>query len=266
MLTKRQRELQQEKMARSLIEDERALELDLERRRQRKLRDEEEQQKLLKAKREAKVKPLSKKREPKPSDYSEISSGKKITYKVIVKTSERVGAQTEASIWIQLFGANGKTKLIKLVKSQTKKVAFQRGNKDVFDINAYDVGKLEAINVGHAQLEIKYAWYADYIIVEDHLNNRAFKFEPNDWFGDGSKDKRSMRFLREPTSTILREEFAKRSRDISNNQNKLFSSSSSSSRDSTPDSRKKEEGRKKSSTPIQSKTGNKKLSSSSSLK
>ena len=84
----------------------------------------------------------------------EINSGDKLTYKVIVKTGDRLGSSSEAEIRLQMFGQRGKSKVIPLTKSTSHQLPFRRANTDVFEIQNYDLGPIKAIKIGHSEKDI----------------------------------------------------------------------------------------------------------------
>ncbi len=89
----------------------------------------------------------------------EVTSGSKVKYTIAVQTGSRQGSSTQARIKLKLFGDRNEnfiktTRWIDLEKSSTHKLPFQRGNKDVFEIEIFDIGKLIAITIGHVETEI----------------------------------------------------------------------------------------------------------------
>lgn len=138
------------------------------------------------------------KRKSKSSEFDnleEVESGEQITYKIVVKTGDRLGASTEADVSIQLFGERGKSRPFPLKKSKLHKLPFRKSNTDVFEIETLDVGDVKAIQIGHSEPEIEYSWYMDYLRVEDHLNNISYNFECKDWFSSNSDDRKTSRIL-----------------------------------------------------------------------
>ena len=88
------------------------------------------------------------------NDLKEIKSGNEIKYRVIIKTSDKPGASTDALIKLCFYGKKGKSKLFKLKDSKTHRIPFRKGNTDVFDLSIYDIGKIEAISIGHSEKDI----------------------------------------------------------------------------------------------------------------
>ncbi len=87
-------------------------------------------------------------------NLNEIKSGDTILYKIVVKTSDRLGSSTEADIKIQLFGKKGKSRLIHLKNSTRHKIPFRRSNVDEFEVMIYDIGVIRAISIGHSETDI----------------------------------------------------------------------------------------------------------------
>lgn len=90
----------------------------------------------------------------KVKNLEEVNGGEKVTYKVVVKTGDRLGSSSEAKISLQIFGEKGKTKLIPLEKSSTHRIPFRKSNTDVFEIECYDLGTINAIQIGHNEQDI----------------------------------------------------------------------------------------------------------------
>ena len=84
----------------------------------------------------------------------EINEGRQKLYKILVKTSDIQGSSTTADIQLQLFGKLGKSKLISLKNSVTNKIPFARSKTDVFEYKISDVGKINAIKIGHNERDI----------------------------------------------------------------------------------------------------------------
>ena len=80
--------------------------------------------------------------------------GEQSRYRVHVYTGNRLGASTKADIKLVLFGDKGRTEEIFLKDSRTYKVKFQRGQEDIFELNAVYVGPVRKIAIGHDRKEL----------------------------------------------------------------------------------------------------------------
>lgn len=76
-------------------------------------------------------------------------------YKVSVKTGNRNGASTNASIRIKFYGKKGYTDFINLVDSETHRVPFLKDQTDVFAIQTNHVGDFAGITIGHDQKDMR---------------------------------------------------------------------------------------------------------------
>ncbi|ESO97796.1 hypothetical protein LOTGIDRAFT_208950 [Lottia gigantea] len=71
---------------------------------------------------------------------------KNIPYEVTIWTSDISSAGTDANVFIQMYGENGKTDEQFM---QNKSDEFERGKCDKFKIEAADVGRLHKLRIGH---------------------------------------------------------------------------------------------------------------------
>lgn len=161
-----------------------------------KLKQEEEKQQL-QAKQAEYVKDYE--------DLDEIKSGKQSKLRVIIKTSDKTGSGTDALIRLRLYGTKGKSRIYKLKESKTHRIPFRRGNTDVFDLNVHDIGKINAISIGHSEMDIEYSWLLDYVKIEDYENNHTINFEYNDWFSVKSNDGQTSRILTKKQQNVRNE-------------------------------------------------------------
>ena len=90
----------------------------------------------------------------------EVTEGALVKYRAVVKTGDRLGSSTEASIKLRLFGSKGKSKQFRLDNSRTHRIPFRKGNTDVFDLELFDIGKIKAVYLGHSEKKIGKLIYA----------------------------------------------------------------------------------------------------------
>ena len=82
--------------------------------------------------------------------------------KVFVQTGRKVpGASTKAEVKLRLFGSKGKSEPFVLSQSRTHKIPFQKGQEDVFHLEAFDVGPLDKIVIGHERREMEFSWFLE---------------------------------------------------------------------------------------------------------
>ncbi|XP_030048769.1 lipoxygenase homology domain-containing protein 1 [Microcaecilia unicolor] len=96
-----------------------------------------------------------------PSEILDIE--KLINYEVIVTTGKVRGAGTNANVFMQLYGENGKSEET-ILKSRSND--FERGAIDIFKIEAADVGKIIKLRIGHDGKGIGDGWYLETITIK----------------------------------------------------------------------------------------------------
>ena len=67
------------------------------------------------------------------------------TYHVYVHTGNKLGAGTDANVYVVLFGGKDDTGTMFLKSSKTNKNKFERNQMDEFVIEAVDIGELQKI-------------------------------------------------------------------------------------------------------------------------
>ena len=74
-----------------------------------------------------------------------------IKYRVEVYTASEPGADTEAELFIQLFGSRGDSGKRVLFNCLNNKTPFQGGQMDLFEIEAVELQEIEKVVVGHEE-------------------------------------------------------------------------------------------------------------------
>lgn len=105
-----------------------------------------------------------------PTEFVEIE--KAIPYEITVWTSELRGAGTDASVFIQMYGVDGKTEEYKL---RNKTDNFESGQVDKFKLEAADVGPLQKIRIGHDGAGLQSGWHLDKVLVQRHPSLKSKK-------------------------------------------------------------------------------------------
>ncbi|XP_072046121.1 lipoxygenase homology domain-containing protein 1-like [Amphiura filiformis] len=91
---------------------------------------------------------------------------KKVTkYNVKIQTSSEDNSETTANVYISLYGEKGHTGVRQLRKSD-QEVLFQKGQTDLFKIEAVDLGSLQKVIIGHDGKDGAFGWLIDEITVE----------------------------------------------------------------------------------------------------
>lgn len=71
------------------------------------------------------------------------------SYKVDVYTGKEPGADTEASVYVQLIGARGDSGKRLLYKSLNNDMKFQEGQMDTFEVEAVSLKEIKQVVIGH---------------------------------------------------------------------------------------------------------------------
>jgi lipoxygenase homology domain-containing protein 1 len=102
-----------------------------------------------------------------------------VKYRVTVRTGDKRGAGTDANVFVILHGPDGDTGKRNLESAGNN---FERGNADVFGIEAFDVGELTKITIGHDGSGFGSGWFLDNVVVRDEtLHNKEYKFQCGRW-------------------------------------------------------------------------------------
>jgi len=131
-------------------------------------------------------------------------------YKITVYTGKKVGAGTDADVFITLYGNQGQSGAILL---DDKKNNFESGKcvfkylirffifsfifnrKDEFIIECPTVGELNKILIAHNNKGAAPGWFLDRILVEDLNEHRIYEFPCNRWLSTDEDDGQISRFL-----------------------------------------------------------------------
>ena len=113
-----------------------------------------------------------------------------VQYTVSVVTGTVKGAGTDANVSIIVYGSNGDSGERKLDKSKTHFDKFERGQTDVFDITAVDLGELTKVKIWHDDKNLGADWYLDRVEVAATLAGRTkqWTFPCNKWLALDKED------------------------------------------------------------------------------
>ena len=119
--------------------------------------------------------------------YLYIPELKPVQYEVAVYTADVAHAGTDANVSIVIYGDNGDTGQRKLTKKMVN--LFERAQKDVFTIEALDLGQLKRLRIEHDNKGFGAGWMLDKIEVTNLDSSKTVQFPCNQWFdkkkGDG---------------------------------------------------------------------------------
>ncbi|KAJ3604783.1 hypothetical protein NHX12_026835, partial [Muraenolepis orangiensis] len=86
-----------------------------------------------------------------------------INYEVTVTTGDRRAAGTNASVFCQIYGEDGKTQVLAL---QNRSNNFERGTTEIFKVEAHNVGKVYKIRIGHDGSGIGDGWFLEAVDIK----------------------------------------------------------------------------------------------------
>ena len=99
----------------------------------------------------------------------------KVSYKIQVKTSDKLGAGTDANVKLKLTGENGESSEWALVKSETYDDPFERDHIDEFTFEGkVNLGELFVCRIWHDNSGFKSGWHLEYVRVLQGDKNWLF--------------------------------------------------------------------------------------------
>ncbi|KAM5305132.1 lipoxygenase homology domain-containing protein 1 isoform 3-T3 [Glossophaga mutica] len=115
------------------------------------------------------------------------------SYTVSVKTSDILGAGTDANVFIIIFGENGDSGTLALKQSANWN-KFERNNTDTFNFaDMLSLGHLCKLRVWHDSKGIFPGWHLNYIDVKDNSRDETFRFQCDCWFSKTEGDRQTVR-------------------------------------------------------------------------
>ncbi|XP_078602947.1 allene oxide synthase-lipoxygenase protein-like isoform X2 [Branchiostoma floridae x Branchiostoma japonicum] len=103
-------------------------------------------------------------------------------YTLEIHTGRTKGSGTDSTITVILIGAWARTPPIKL--DQAFMNNFEAGHVDILDIEAVDVGEVQAMTLSTDSFGVKSDWYVDSIFVVDRQRGRRQEFPVYRWITD----------------------------------------------------------------------------------
>ncbi|XP_033890281.3 lipoxygenase homology domain-containing protein 1-like [Acipenser ruthenus] len=110
------------------------------------------------------------------------------TYTVTVKTGDKKYAGTDANVFITLYGDKDDTGIVNLKASKTYKNKFERGQIDVFTVEAVDIGMLKKIRIGHDCLGNSSGWFLDWVEIDAPSLGQKLRFPCGRWLDKAEDD------------------------------------------------------------------------------
>ncbi|KAM6985878.1 lipoxygenase homology domain-containing protein 1 [Aplochiton taeniatus] len=122
-----------------------------------------------------------------PSETLEIEQ--LINYEITVVTGDVSAGGTNANVFAQIYGEEGKTEVISL---RSRSNNFERGTTEIFKVEALDVGKIFKVRIGHDGSGIGDGWFLETVDIQRltmAMVQRVVKKEENNK-KDKKKDKK----------------------------------------------------------------------------
>ncbi|CAH1787210.1 unnamed protein product [Owenia fusiformis] len=174
---------------------------------------------------------------------TEVRKGDKdIPYEVTVWTSDIRGAGTDANVFIQMYGENGKTEQYDI---QNRTDNFEQGQVEKFKIEATDIGPLLKIRVGHDGKGMFAGWHLEKILIQRHPTKASKRRK---WTNKKNKGKKKLKKSDESEDSD-KENYKSRNKRRSKRDDSDYDSDDSSRRSSRRSRSSREEnknGRRKS--------------------
>ncbi|KAM9225590.1 lipoxygenase homology domain-containing protein 1 isoform 3-T3 [Dugong dugon] len=115
------------------------------------------------------------------------------SYTVSVKTSDILGAGTDANVFIIIFGENGDSGTLALKQSANWN-KFERNSTDTFNFsNMLSLGHLCKLRVWHDNKGIFPGWHLSYVDVKDNSRDETFRFQCDCWLSRSEGDRQTVR-------------------------------------------------------------------------
>ncbi|XP_040289065.1 oxygen-regulated protein 1 [Bufo bufo] len=120
-----------------------------------------------------------------------------LDYEIQVYTGDISDADAESAVYINIFGTRGDSGKRKLHKSKFQTVKFQKGQVDIFCIQAVSLGTLAKIHITCDGSKNGNGWFLDKVTIqyEEDGNNHNVLFPCSRWFDEKQDDGRTEREL-----------------------------------------------------------------------
>ncbi|XP_068933675.1 lipoxygenase homology domain-containing protein 1 isoform X3 [Petaurus breviceps papuanus] len=114
---------------------------------------------------------------------------KSTMYSVTVKTGDKKKAGTDANVFITLFGTDDDTGTILLKSSKSSnKDKFERGSIEIFTVDAFYLGELQKIRIGHDNTGKSPGWFVDWVEVDMPSLGKCLTYPCGRWLGKEEDD------------------------------------------------------------------------------
>jgi lipoxygenase homology domain-containing protein 1 len=122
--------------------------------------------------------------------YKESRDSKVVDYTISVRTSDILGAGTDANVKLKIYGHRRKTQsAITLAKSTTHRNKFERDHTDIFNLkNEEYFGDISKIKIGHDGTMPASSWHLSEVLIECKDTNEKWRFVCNRWLSKTEDD------------------------------------------------------------------------------
>uniref|UniRef100_A0A158P6F7 PLAT domain-containing protein n=1 Tax=Angiostrongylus cantonensis TaxID=6313 RepID=A0A158P6F7_ANGCA len=134
--------------------------------------------------------------EPRQQEVTE----QEITYTISITTGNRWGAETEANLYIQMFGDEQTSRRFYLQQEvdwlQSGETRFRQRHMDLFHVETENLGTIHQVIIGHEAEGYGAGIFIDYVLITENLvDGRQFVCYCSKWFDSGQVDGKIERIL-----------------------------------------------------------------------
>jgi hypothetical protein len=112
---------------------------------------------------------------PDNADDKKIDPSKAADYVIKTVTGNKIGAGTDANVYLIIYGDKSQTEKLHLSKQSGVDKLFEKGQTDVFTIKALNVGEIKKINISHDGKGVGSGWFVESISIENLVTKKTFK-------------------------------------------------------------------------------------------
>ncbi len=113
---------------------------------------------------------------------------------VTVQTGNKIGAGTDANVFLIIYGDKSETEKLNLTKENASGLLnklFEKGQTDVFNLKAANAGEIKRINISHDGRGIGNGWFIEHIKIENLTTKKTFNFPVSRWLDEDEGDKKT---------------------------------------------------------------------------
>ncbi|XP_033751254.1 lipoxygenase homology domain-containing protein 1-like isoform X2 [Pecten maximus] len=132
-----------------------------------------------------------------PAESKEINKPLPLVkYNVEVHTGKKMRAGTDANVFLNMFGELGDTGDRPLKESKSNRNKFEKGNVDMFTLEAVTLLKMNKVIIGHDGKGAGSGWFLDKVVVKQEGSDKYdYTFECERWLATSEDDGQIVREL-----------------------------------------------------------------------